>query len=62
MKEVLKLELNVYQALLDLHNVAQSANDPQVQNLVSLKPLTHSLTAHLLGTLRSNDADSNENV
>ena len=40
MKEALELEWEIYQALLDLHNLA--AEDPQVQNLVSLKPVTHS--------------------
>ena len=42
MKDALALEKDVYQSLLDLHNVSQNANDPQVQNLVFCNH-THSL-------------------
>ena len=40
MTQAHNLELEVYQALVDLHR--EASEDPQVQNLVSLKPLTHS--------------------
>ena len=40
MTHAYNLELEVYQALLDLHKTA--SDDPQVKNLVSLKPLTQS--------------------
>ena len=49
MKDALALEKDVYQSLLDLHNVSQNANDPQVQNLVVCNH-THSLWCLFLAT------------
>ena len=49
MNDALTLEKDVYRALLDLHDVAQTANDPQVQSLVFCNH-THSLCCLFLET------------
>ncbi|CAH3175223.1 unnamed protein product, partial [Porites evermanni] len=49
MKDSLALEKDEYQSLLDLHDVSQNANDPQVQNLVFCNH-THSLWCLFLET------------